>query len=55
MRRQPPVARPTDLLLNLLPQLKQGAGALAVVDGDQLVGLVTLNEVAARMNQQPRA
>jgi Zn-dependent protease/predicted transcriptional regulator len=55
MRREPPVARPTDLLLNLLPQLKQGAGALAVVEGDQLIGLLTLNDLAARMNQRPRS
>jgi Zn-dependent protease len=55
MRRESPVARPTDQLLNLLPQLKQGAGALPVVEGDQLVGLLTLNDVAARMNQQQRS
>jgi Zn-dependent protease/predicted transcriptional regulator len=55
MRREAPVARPTDLLLNLLPQLQRGAGALPVVEGEQLIGLVTLSEVAARMNPSARS
>lgn len=55
MRRESPVARPEDLLLNLLPRLQQAAGALPVVEGDQLVGLLSLNDLAGRMNQQPRA
>jgi Zn-dependent protease/predicted transcriptional regulator len=51
MRRQPTVARPEDALLNLLPVLQRSLGALPVVDGDQLVGLLTLNEVAARLQR----
>jgi hypothetical protein len=51
MRREPPVARPEDLLLNLLPSLQRGLGALPVVEGDQLVGLLTMNEVAARLQR----
>jgi Zn-dependent protease/predicted transcriptional regulator len=51
MRRESPLARPEDLLLNLLPALQRGLGALPVVEGDQLVGLLTMNEVAARLQR----
>jgi Zn-dependent protease/predicted transcriptional regulator len=51
MRREAPIARPEDLLLNLLPLLQRGLGALPVVEGDQLVGLLTMNEVAARLQR----
>lgn len=51
MRREPPVARPEDALMNLLPMLQRGLGALPVVEGDQVVGLLTMNEVAERLQR----
>lgn len=51
MRREPPVARPEDQLMNLLPLLQRGLGALPVVEGDQVVGLLTMNEVAERLQR----
>lgn len=46
MRRESPVARPEDDLLVLLPQLQRGSQSLPVVEGDQLIGLITLHDVA---------
>lgn len=51
MRRELSVARPEDPLLNLLPLLHRSLGALPVVEGDQLVGLLTMNEVASRLQR----
>lgn len=46
MRRESPVARPDELLLNLLPQLQRGPQALPVVVDDRLIGLISLADIA---------
>jgi Zn-dependent protease len=51
MRREVAVARPNDPLLNLLPQLQRAPQALPVMDEERLIGLITLQEVVARMGK----
>lgn len=53
MRRESPVARPEDDLLVLLPQLQRGSQSLPVVEGDQLIGLITLHDVAVLASDRP--
>jgi len=50
MRREFPIARPDEMLLDVLPRLQQRRGLpLPVVEGDRLVGMLGINEVAQVM------
>jgi predicted transcriptional regulator len=51
MRREIAVAQPGDPLLNLLPQLQRPPQALPVMEEERLVGLITLQELAAKMSK----